>query len=364
MRFFVIVVIALVWLFSLVNESGWGLSLQTGSKMNGLILLWAAYWCLVRNKRYVPRVGRGLSWSIFLVFVVVAYLVSHKWDGASYLVSFLAIYCFSNICLTEKELSLSSLIVGLMGAGLITVYRSTAILSGWNDNAIAMLTLFSFIYFSIHFNSVKAAWHKYLCWGIALWYALQLMATESRGAVLFMFAIVFLILYRQRARQLLSTRRFNALAIHLPLLIAIGTVVIAGTSYFQGLNAWSLSQFGKTIFNGRDELWLDGFNDILLYPLGRGDFTINYHNSAVACISVFGVVGYWLWSAFFKKCVDRLSLYVNDDMVYGCLCAFLVIYVQQSTELGFITPMPNMLPYMILGLGLGRVRRYEYIKRK
>lgn len=62
---------------------------------------------------------------------------------------------------------------------------------------------------------------------------------------------------------------------------------------------------------------------------------------------------------FFKRQLSALTEYLEDYTVYACMCAFILIYLQQSVELGFINRMPNMIPYMILGLGLGKVRMYE-----
>ena len=51
-----------------------------------------------------------------------------------------------------------------------------------------------------------------------------------------------------------------------------------------------------------------------------------------------------------------MSYYISDEIVFGSMLAFLIIYLQQSVDLGFISDCPNLLPYMILGIGLGRVR--------
>ena len=47
--------------------------------------------------------------------------------------------------------------------------------------------------------------------------------------------------------------------------------------------------------------------------------------------------------------------YVKDVCVIGCITAFMVIYWQQSVELGFFAPNPNLLPYAMLGSLLGRI---------
>lgn len=358
MNVFLVALIILFWCFSLVNESGWGSMMHTPDKMNYLILAWTGL-LILGQKKYIPNLNAGLRLLMFIIFVFVAYLVSHKWDGASYAIAFLTVYCFSNVKLNQKELAVTAFTIGLLGAGLITIYQSTAILSGWNDNAIAMLTLYSFIFFSIHINEIQSKFFRCLYWGIAVWYLLQILNTDSRGAAVFMVLMMVLLLNREKTISLFCRPGIQSLIIHLPLIIAVLVVYVASTDMYQQLNTWSEAQTDKTIFNGRDELWLNAFNDIPNYPFGRGQFVINYHNSAVACIGVFGILGYWVWTRYFKAAYNEYAGYLNDFFVFGCLCAFTVIYLHQSVELGFITTVPNMLPYMILGLGLGRIRQYQ-----
>lgn len=359
MRILVVLSVILIWFFSLVNESGWGLLLHTGEKMNWLIFAWSMYLLLMKRRKFIPTMSIEILMGFILFFIIIAFYISGKWEGATYLVSFLTIFCFSNINISVKELSFSALAIGFLGLGLITIYARTEILSGWNDNAIAMLTLFSFIYFSIFFNSAKKKWVRVLCWIMALAYVVQIAGTDSRGSLLFMLLAVIMMFTRETTRKIISGHKIRALIVYFPLIIAIVTVWIASQSWFLEWDNWYQLNYGKPIFNGRDELWADGFNDILDYPWGRGEFAINYHNSAVGCIGVFGVIGYILWCNFFKRQLVAKTKYLDDYTVYACMCAFILIYMQQSVELGFISPMPIMMPYMILGLGLGRVRWYE-----
>jgi hypothetical protein len=359
MRIFVVLTIILIWVFSLVNESGLGMKLHTGEKMNWLIFIWAVYLFFIRGRRFIPKMSKASFMGFFLFFILIAYVVSGRWDGATYLISFLTVFCFSNIDLSAKELSVSAFAIGLLGLGLITIYTRTQILSGWNDNSIAMLTLFSFIYFSIFFNSSQQRWIRSACWIMAFAYISQIAGTDSRGSLLFMLLSIVMMFARETTYRFISSSTIRALIVYFPIIIAIVVVWITSQDWFVELDNWSRLNFGKPIFNGRDELWADGFKDIINYPFGRGKFVINYHNSAVGCIGVFGIVGYVLWCNFFKRQLSALTEYLEDYTVYACMCAFILIYLQQSVELGFINRMPNMIPYMILGLGLGKVRMYE-----
>ena len=359
MRIFVVLSIILVWLFSLVNGSGWGVLLHTGEKMNWLIVVWSMYLLLIKKRKFIPVINEVTLIGFILFFIFIPFSISDKWEGATYLVSFLTIFCFSNINISTKELSFSAFAVGCLGLGLISIYARTEILSGWNDNSIAMLTLFSFIYFSIFFNSAKKKWIRLLCWIIAVFYIIKIGSTDSRGGLLFMMLAVIMMFTRETTRKIISKSKIRALIIYFPLIVAIIVVWISSQTWFRELDNWSQLNYGKPIFNGREELWADTFDDIVNYPFGCGEFVINYHNTLVACVGVFGIIGCILLCDFFRRQLVAMIRYLDDYTVYACMCAFILIYMQQSVELGFISPMPNMMPYMILGIGLGRVRWYE-----
>lgn len=359
MRLSVVISIVLCWIFSFVNLSGWGMLMGTPEKMCWIIFIWTLYLMGIKGRRFLPKFGGFHLLGILLFFILIPFIVSGKFDGALYLVSFLTIFCFSNINISEKELSVSSWIIGGLGLGLITIYARTEILSGWNDNGIAMQCLFSFIYFSVYFNTASKRWQRFLSWSIALIYAMMIAGTESRGALLFMLVMVFLMFAKNLVVDYICNPKIRFVILQIPLVVAVGAVWIANQSWFPEFDTWYKMNYNKPLFNGREILWLEAFENMLDYPFGRGEFVINYHNSAVACIGVFGVLGYWCWIKFFKKQLDVLTDYFDDYTVYAFTCAFIIIYIQQATELGFLIFYPNMLPYMMLGLALGRVRWYE-----
>lgn len=359
MRILVILSIILCWIFGLINDSGWGISFSTDEKMNWIIFLWAMYLFISKKRKILPTLNIEYIIALILFFIIIPFFISKEWEGGLYFFSFLTIYCFSNISITKKELAITAYLIGLLGLCLITIYLRTEILSGWNDNGIAMLTLFSFIYFTTYFNSIKSKWQKYIYWCIAILYIVQISRTDSRGAILFMSASLYMVIAKQTTIKYLSKSIFRFIIIHIPLIIALVTIYIAAQSWFTNLDTWYQLNHAKPLFNGREVLWTETLKNIFQYPLGTGKFIINYHNSAIACIGVFGILGYFLWSKFFIKLLNYMIPYFKDSMVYAFTCAFLVIFIQQSTELGFIKPTPNMLPYMILGLGIGRIRWYK-----
>ena len=51
--------------------------------------------------------------------------------------------------------------------------------------------------------------------------------------------------------------------------------------------------------------------------------------------------------------------WANDGTVFGLATAFLVIWMQQSVEIGLVSAEPNIIPYMILGLLYARINTLE-----
>ena len=359
MRLSVVLSIIAVWGFALVNDSGLGKLFYTEEKMNWLIVICSIYLWGIRKRTFIPKMRIDIVLCFLLFFIFIPYFISNGWDGATYLISFLTIFCFSNINISSRELTVSSLVIGFLGIGLITVYQKTGILSGWNDNSIAMLTLFSYIYFSIFFNSVKGYYARLLCLIVSLVYYIMILGTESRGAALFMSLSILLMLTKNYTWEMLKKNKVRFLVIHFPLIIAVMTVWISEQSWFPELDRLYQIEHTKPIFNGRDRIWGNVFNQMMEYPFGVADYNVNHNNSEIACIGLFGIIGNNISCNIFQRHLSKMSEHLYDSIVYACMCAFIVIFIQQSTELGFIRPCPNMMPYMILGLGLGRVRWYE-----
>jgi O-antigen ligase len=182
--------------------------------------------------------------------------------------------------------------------------------------------------------------------------------TNSRSGILFLiigtaFALNIIprrIIYGKKGRILFF--------LIVPLIIAILVSIISGTNLADSLNTWSYKQFEKPIFNGRDELWIEGFKKLSESPfLGIGNpSTANWHNSAVSCLVGYGCIGYLFWIASLQNILKRAICWLDDYIIQGCVVAFIVLYLQQTVELGFIGESPSVLPYVMLGMMLGRIR--------
>lgn len=281
----------------------------------------------------------------------------NSWQGASYLVSFLTVYIVSQGKITQKVIKYTGLGIAGLGLAILLIYVKGTILSGWNDNSMAMTGLFSFFYFSIYLIGAKGKKKFWFLNIITYSYLVLLLGTDCRSGMLFSIISVIGIIYSKKVEKFLNKRSLSLFILNVPLLVAFIVIWVSQTDFYYKLDFWSIQNFGKTIFSDRDILWDFSF-DLLKKTnfIGTGKFLLNYHNSGVATLTVFGIIGYICWIQYFNLNLNLLIRYLSDEIVFASVFVFCLIFLQQSLDLGFISPTPNLLPYMILGVGLGRVR--------
>lgn len=356
--FFVI----LFWLLSLLEQSGWGVAMQISDKSHLLVAVMA--FLIYINKQKFQKIPGICVCGLILTFIIIPYINKSSLQGASYLTAFLVVYIFSQAKVSKALIKNMAFAIAGLGIVIMLIYTQGTVLAGWNDNAISMIGLFSFIFFSVVLVLQKKR-KSFLLWNIiTVIYLSLLFATNCRSGMLFSIIAVIAIVYSKKVSKLFKNRFINILLLNLPLLIALLVISIGESSYFSELDKWSKEtmESGKGIFNGRDHLWSHGL--LLLEDssyIGTGKFIINYHNSSIACLSVFGVLGYIFWIQYFESVFKQLRVYLSDNIVFGCMLGFTIIFLQQTVDLGFISTSPNYIPYMILGLGLGRI---QYIKNR
>lgn len=357
-----IAVIVLFWIVSFTLPSGWASAFELSEKTNTIIVSIAVLFFLLSPEKRL-EISHRIFWWILISFVFIPVLMCGSMQGASYLVSFLVVYIVSQGKITPKVVKYSAIIIALLGIFTLNIYIHGNLLSGWNDNAMSMVGLFSFIYFLI-FLIQKKRKKIFWIWNIVTIIYLDLLfMTDCRSGMLFAIIAVVGIVFASKTYKILSKPKLRLLILNAPLLLALLVIMIASTSYFDVLDKWSIENFDKGIFDGREILWEKSLDYLKsTYLLGTGKFVINYHNSGIAAISVFGVIGYIFWIKFFSTNMKYMQKYISDDIVFGCILAFSIIFLQQAFDLGFISETPNLLPYIVLGVGLGRVRLLKQMK--
>ncbi len=348
----------LVWSVSLLFSSGVGGDMQVYGKAEIIFCLYAVYlWfrAPARQRASLPILLSGL------LALGGLQLYGYEQSGEltlDYLFAFLVTWIFSRQELPVADVRLTGLLYGALGFAVLFVYNFMSHFSGWNENAIGMVCFFSFaVFLSAGFNPRKP-WHKVLYFGCFFGYFTLLAASNSRGAALFSI-ITLLGIYRILPfRWFHSSRGALLLSLLVPLLVAVAVCSFAAHANMGYWDLWSTEHWGKPLFNGRDRLWEYGFGKLAESPLlGTGDLGMdNWHNSAVTCLVGYGALGFCAWLSVFYHCLNKARPYLADPCTYALFLCFLLIYWQQTVELGFIAPQVFLIPYAILGLLLARVR--------
>lgn len=350
--------VVLVWLSSLFNGTGIGNTYHT-DRITITVLVLAAAILLVKNRQtQVPRDIFLTFGGMTVIFTFSALFHGYGVSGLQYLCCFLLVYIFSQIPFREHYMRLAGLAILALGSAILVIYNFGTALSGWNGNSIAMIGLFSYIIFVAAFYNMRSWRAKFLillAGAAILWLT---VVTDSRSCMLLIVVTMAFALLMKPCPRMLRSRGSVKFLLLIPLVVAVITILLSLSGAAATLDVWSQEAFEKPIFNGRDTIWLDGLLDLLRHPLfGSGNISANsWHNTAIACLTSFGVLGYLFWLNSLYTVLKRGGNYLSDPIVTGCMMAFLLMNAQQSVELGMFALNPNLLVYLPLGLMLGRIR--------
>lgn len=296
--------------------------------------------------------------AVFILFVLVAWYKGYGLTSLNYLWAFVLIYVVGKMPVTKRAMKLTSFAFGILGIVILCIYDYGTRLSGWNSNSIGMIGLYSFLFFCIPYFKPEKFSDKLILIIVAGIYSYLISPTNSRSSILFAIVAILFALSVISGNLIIGNKRRIILVLLVPLLVAVFVVIVAETGLLNSLNSWSIEKYQKSLFNGRDIIWSFGLSELknsLIF--GTGFIHSGYwHNCAIGCLYAFGVLGYsfWIYSLYIILC--KSLNYLNDPIVFGCAISFLVLFVQQSVELGFFAQDPNLLPYLMLGILIGRVK--------
>lgn len=343
-----------LWFVGLSYGSGIGQAYNVYGNTMMLVVAISVFFFLHRKTLY--SVDRE---NVFLSLIVISLeFVTYFRTGQmhlQYLWLYLIVYIYSVCNITKKDLKIIGLIYGTLGWGVLMIANYTTILSGWDGNSISLIGFFSYTVFCAGVLDRDNGKGLFLLGTYTVYYFYLLDTLGSRSSILFSVILVLSLFGIIPLRKLLVNRRVWVLLLF-PLLIALVVVSIKDMPFIEGLNLWSYKTFNKPFFNGRDELWYGALMSLLNNPLfGGGYMRGNWHNSAVAALVGTGLIGYGVWIYFIRKCWLKCCARVDDFKVFSFLAAFIVIWLQQSVELGIFQERGNPLIFVVLGLGLARV---------
>lgn len=352
-----------LWAVNLLNGTGLGAAYRTTEYARILVAL-VALLCVLHTWRkeralYIKKRYFFLLVPLALVFILVSVVNGHGTMGIDYLWVWLVVYILAQARPTTNVLRWVSIGYAVLGLAILFIFEYTSLLKGWNPNSIAMIGLFSFLIFIVPYFGIHNFRSFVMLTLVGLAYCFLLWPTDSRSSII---AITVALLLCFRVLSLENMFRSPAvllLTLLIPLIIAGLVAFVSGTGLLETLDQWSLREFGKPIFNGRDTTWIQGFQQLRQNPLFGSGYIASgiWHNSALACLTAYGIVGYGLWIRLFYMLLKDAASYIKDVCVIGCMTAFMVIFWQQSVELGLFAPNPGVLPYALLGMLLGRINR-------
>lgn len=352
----------LLWAIALLNGTGLGNAYRT-TEYARILALAVAFLVFLWNGR--TRRGWLVSREYFLtafvmvvLFFAVSYIQGYDKIGLECLWTFLITYIVSQTRPRREDLYMVGIAYAGLGIAILFIYNYMTALDGWNPNSIAMIGLFSFLVFTIPFYGIRDVKSMIMVTLVGAAYVFLIWPTDSRSCSIAIVLDLLIVFRFVPIEKMLETKTRANLALHIPLVVALFGCLLAATADMGALNTWSIDEFGKTLFSGRETTWKNAFTtvfDNLLLGTGYVD-SGNYHNSAVACLVAYGVVGYSLWIGLFTVMLKETLPWRKDICVAGTLSAFFVIFWQQSVELGMFSASPNLIPYAILGVMLARSR--------
>ena len=356
---FYIIASVLFAVFSIVNVSGYGQAIESNKLLVYVLLLVSAFILMFVQKKK----EKILSYNDICFMIIIAlfyeassYFQGFGGSGIGFLSFFICVYLFSMLEQSDFNIFLCSVIYLGFGLGILIIMCFTDILSGWNPNSISIITLQAFLIFFATFKRENI--YQVILYVFAiLIFSYLLWQMNCRSAMLCVLASALTDVLTYHKAKWLKNKPLLFVFIILPFIIAMITVFLSTSSLFEVLNEWTMSTFGKSIFNGRDNIWGRGFELLMESPFyGHGEIYSGYwHNSAIACLFSYGIIGYLLYAFAFAKLIFSGIGYMYDSIIRRSTVAFLILNFQQSFENTIFVIGGIYLPYVLLGILIGRV---------
>lgn len=359
----------LIWMFALFNGTGFGQAYNTNGILK-LLLIGISLYMFVWQMRSHPKIELKMFVHIMIfvgVFIGISLIKRFDFSSMQYIYVFLIVYIISQLKVKRSYMNMVSYIYAALGLSILYIYVYGTALNNWNENSIAMIGFFSYAVFAISFFDteirMKLRFRTVLFAVISLTYINFAEQTDSRSSTMMIILCMLIVLFRFKIFSDKNISRRLGWILNVPLILAMLIVIVSQLPIYDALNLWSLRNFEKPVFNGREDIWLDGIRKLKeSCLLGSGELQSGYwHNCAIACLTTYGIVGYTVWVKFLHKILVNAKGFLKDSYILGSVVAFCLILMQQSFELGLFAPNPNMIPYLILGILMGRI---HYLKNE
>ena len=309
----------------------------------------------VRNRELFLTLG------LSLVIGLWPALNGNKLQGVEYGWLLLLPYVVGQLELSRLDIRAMGFACGVFGFVVVASRLYFGVFANWNRNDIAMA---AFMCCAVCSATAWTTWgEKIFHKGLLVIMALLVLQLDSRSCLIGIIILAVFSFGILKPSYFVRKKWIRRLILILPAVVSVGTVLFQNSEMFDSMNAWSMQYFSKPIFNGRNTIWEYGLELIQEeFWLGSGYINNGYwHNCAITAMTAFGVLGYLLWICYFENIMIDAQEWEEDPTICCCVVAFLTIIIQQSFELGLISTTGSMLPYLIMGILLGRMR---YLKQQ
>ncbi len=354
-----IIICILFWFVGFTYNTGFGETYNVFEKTRAIVIVVFLAFLIIRSNSY--HIGPGIVLAVAIVLFIA--FVNKARNGNSvfdYIWVWLIIPVIGLFTVEESQMRRIGFLYGIASTGVLLIGNVTDVFKYWDGNSVSMVQFFSYTVFMSIFSDIRDAKNirNIIVFSAVYFYFLNIF--DSRSAILFSVVMLLCILSVIPLRKCLS-KLLIFLILLFPLIIAVIVIGINETIFAENLNSWSIEIFDKPIFNGRDIIWEGGIKDWLESPfIGNGNFAQRaYHNSAICTLVAVGGIGYIILIGAACGVLVKGLKWRKDSIVYGLTTSFLVIWMQQSVELGLIASKPNVIPYLILGLLYARVNTLE-----
>lgn len=352
-----------LWFASLLNGTGIGNAYSVYSKTIAALLI-----CLIYQILFKGEFRNVRKTTVFTIFILILQNMYTNFIYGNNFIEYVAIYMipilYSIFTVDEKQMRYIGLIYGIGGGLILVVANYTRVFAGWDGNSVSQICFFSYAVFIASLFDVKTRKNQQRIVIYSLVYFSLLWMLNSRSCIIFSIFLLLCELGIIPVRKAINKYTI-VIWLLMPLIIAIIVVSIKNMEFINTLDKWSQEHFSKEIFSTRDVFWGWGFDIWKKYLLwGTGSLRFKWHNSAVSCLVAAGSVGYIIWIYAINRVLTNACEYIEDNIIFGTITAFLTIWLQQSVELGIISYRGTPVIFVLLGLVMTRTNTLRKEKLK
>lgn len=183
------IILVLLWCVNIFNGTGLDAVYHITQNTKTIVIVVTVLYFILDNvngnRLLVGQREFIIYGGMFCSFELSVFIAGFGFQAINYLWMFCLVYLISCMTLDDNTFLLSSLMCGIGGIGILYIYNNSSILSGWNENSIAMIGMDSFLLMLISLCFVKSIVKKIFLLCLSCMYIIFILPTDSRSSILF-----------------------------------------------------------------------------------------------------------------------------------------------------------------------------------